>query len=200
MSLPRIGWITILILGVMIVISIIIILSAIYRLLLKKDFKTNFFSVQTVTQQQKELYIAEGKDQLDNQCQVAKQHLRELRLRIYTGGLLTFDMKDQKDQDILELISYYIIDRVNYEVKNDLTRNNITHKSDIDLKEYSDAKAKGYYLYIKDCLYRFNSKLPEFNLPEIMHKIPESDICILFHNIYSAAKAIAGNQIKDEIK
>ncbi len=138
------------------------------------------------------MFIAEGKDQLENQCQVAKQLLKKIRIRLYETALEELKINDKKDLEILELITHRITDRLNYDVRNDLTRNHITKKNDTELKDYSDAKAKGYYYMMYDRLYNMNSKLPEYNLPRIIENIPETEIKNIFYDIYYSARNIAG--------
>lgn len=192
-SIPTVGWITILVLGLFILITLIFVCTGLLYIAFKKNIKTKIFELTDVPkQQQREMYIAEGKDQLDNQCQVAKQLLKKIRIRLYQAAIMKLDIKDSKDQEILELITYRIADRLNYDVRNDLTRNHITKKNDDELREYSDAKSKGYYYMMYDRLYNMNSRLPDFNLPSILDDIPESEIRNIFYDIYFSARSIAG--------
>lgn len=192
-TIPTVGWITILVLGFFILVTLILVVTGVLYVIFKKNIKTKIFELTDVPkQQQRELYIAEGKDQLDNQCQVAKQLLKKIRIRLFQSGVMKFEIKDQKDIEILELITYRIADRLCYDVRNDLTRNHITKKNDEELKEYSDAKAKGYYFMMYDRLYNLNSKLPNFDLPKILDDISESEIRNIFYDIYFSARSIAG--------
>lgn len=198
-SISNTGWIAIIVLGILISILFTIALFCLMYVLLKKNFKTQLFELSDAPkQQQREMYIAEGKDQLDNQSQVAKQLLKKVRIRMYSAAVDLFEIKNQKDLEILELITYRITDRLNYDVRNDLTRNHITKKSDEELKEYSNAKAKGYYYMMYDRLYNMNPKLPEYNLPSILDNIPESEIKSIFYEIYHSARSIAGIGGKNE--
>ncbi len=195
-SLPTIAWVTLLVLGIAIVVFLTIALAGILYVILNKNLKSKFFELSDIPkQQQREMYIAEGKDQLDNQCQVAKQLLKKIRIRLYQAGVSKLDIKDQKDLEILELITYRIADRLNYDVRNDLTRNHITKKNDDQLKEYSDAKAKGYYFMMYDRLYNMNSRLPTYELPKILDEISESEIRNIFYDIYFSARSIAGGNV-----
>lgn len=192
-SIPTIGWISVLIFGIVLIVVVAIVLTFLMYWMLKKNIKTKLFEiVEAPKQQERELFIAEGKDQLDNQCQVAKQLLKKIRIRLYEAGITKFDIKDRKDLEILELITYRIADRLNYDVRNDLTRNHITKKTDSELKEYSDAKAKGYYFMMYDRLYNMNARLPEFELPKILDLVPEAEIKSIFYDIYFSARSIAG--------
>lgn len=199
-NLPSVAWITILILGIFILLLVTGSVIGIFYLMLKKNIKTKVFELSAVPEQQKELLQAEGKDQLDNQCQVAKQMLKELRIKMFTTGKNIFSMQDSHELVIMELISYRITDRLNYDVRNDLIRNHITKKTDEDLYEYSLAKAKGYYFMIKDRLFIFNDKLPEYDLPQIIEKIPINEINSIFLEIYKSAKSIAGGGMKHDNK
>lgn len=195
-SLPTIAWVTLLVLGIAIVVFLTIALAGILYVILNKNLKSKFFELSDIPkQQQREMYIAEGKDQLDNQCQVAKQLLKKIRIRLYQAGVSKLDIKDQKDLEILELITYRIADRLNYDVRNDLIRNHITKKNDDQLKEYSDAKAKGYYFMMYDRLYNMNSRLPTYELPKILDEISESEIRNIFYDIYFSARSIAGGNV-----
>ena len=192
-KIPIIGWITILVLGLLIITTIIFIVIGLIYIGLKKNIKSKLFEISEIPkQQQRELFIAEGKDQLENQCQVAKQLLKKIRIKLYESGVKELNIIDKKDLEILELITYRIADRLNYDVRNDLTRNHITKKTDEELKEYSNAKAKGYYYMMFDRLYNMNSRLPEYNLPKILDPIPESEIKSIFYEIYFSARSIAG--------
>ena len=198
-SISNTGWFAIIILGLIIAVMFTIAVYCIMYILLKKNFKTQLFELSDAPkQQQREMYIAEGKDQLDNQSQVAKQLLKKVRIRLYESGVELFKIEDTKDLDILELITYRITDRLNYDVRNDLTRNHITKKSDEELKEYSNAKAKVYYYMMYDRLYNMNPRLPEYNLPKILDNIPESEIKSIFYEIYHSARSIAGVGGKNE--
>ena len=192
-DIPTVGWIFLFIAIFFIFIIAIGIVASIFYLFIHKNIKTKLFEVENLPkQQQKEMYIAEGKDQLENQCQVAKQLIKKLRIKLYSTGLDIFDIKEKKDLEIFELITYRISDRLNYDVRNDLTRNHITKKTDEELSEYSNAKAKGYYYMIYDRLYNMNSRLPEFDLPKIIELIPEQEINNIFNEIYFSARDIAG--------
>lgn len=192
-SIPTIGWVIFLILGFFILIIVSFALSGLLYVILRKNIKTKLFELCEVPkQQQREMFIAEGKDQLDNQCQVAKQLLKKIRIRLFQAGVMKFDLQDQKDVEILELITYRIADRLNYDVRNDLTRNHITKKNDDELREYSDAKAKGYYFMMYDRLYNMNNKLPNYELPKILDDLSESEIRSIFYDIYYSARSIAG--------
>lgn len=192
-SLPTAAWISILIFAIVVVIVIALLLTGVLYVLLKKNIKTKLFEIADVPkQQQRELFIAEGKDQLDNQCQVAKQLLKKLRIRLYEIAMEDYSNIDDKSKEILELITYRIADRLNYDVRNDLTRNHIAKKSTEELRQYSIAKANGYYYMIYDRLYNLNGKLPEYNLPKLLEKLSISEIEALFFEIYSSAQRIAG--------
>lgn len=199
-SIPSIGWVVIFVLGFIAVLIIGFAIMGIFYLILKKNIKSKIFEITDIPQQQqRELFIAEGKDQLENQCQVAKQLLKKVRIRIYEAGIEQLKIQDHKDIEIFELITYRIADRLNYDVRNDLTRNHITKKTDEELKEYSNAKAKGYYYMMYDRLYNMNSRLPDYELPKTLELIPESEIKAIFYEIYHSARSIAGgNGGKDE--
>lgn len=194
-NLPTIAWVTLLVLGISIVVFLTIALGGLLYVILNKNIKSKLFELSNIPkQQQREMYIAEGKDQLDNQCQVAKQLLKKIRIRLYQAGVSKLDITDQKDLEILELITYRIADRLNYDVRNDLTRNHITKKNDDQLHEYSDAKAKGYYFMMYDRLYNMNSRLPNYELPKILDEISEAEIRNIFYDIYFSARSIAGGK------
>lgn len=199
-ELPTVGWICLLIIALVAMGIIVILLFYVAHYLRKHDIKTPFLetkAVQEITEksniQQRELLIAEGKDQLDNQCQVAKQILKEIRIKLYKTALNTFEFKDPKDLVIMELITYRIVDRLCYDVKNDLTRNHITKKTQYELEQYTRAKARGYSTLIRDRLFIFNDKLPDFDLPKIMEVIQPMEIETLFKDIYFSARRIVGS-------
>lgn len=192
-SIPFFGWVVILVLGILIIGSFVLFLVLLMRMTKSHTIKTNFFEV-TAKEQQKELFIAEGKDQLDNQCQVAKQILKEIRVILYESMVERFSITERKDLHIVELITYRIVDRLNYEVKNDLTRNHIVKKSNTELEQYTRAKARAYYSLIKDRLYTCNAYLPNYNLPDVMQDISTQTIETIFKDIYFSARRIAGGK------
>lgn len=191
-EIPTIGWVTILIISVLLLVIISIIIYFVFYTLFKKNIKTKFFEINEIPKQQKDLYIAEGKDQLDNQSQVAKQMLKALRVKLYTIGKDLLKIDNQKDLYILELITYRITDRLNYEIRNDLTRNHIINKSDDELVEYTKAKAKGYKMLVQDRLFLCNPKLSRYDLPSIMTQVSDDDFIKIFKDIYFAARSIVG--------
>lgn len=191
-NISKFGWTAIIIICSLIFIVLIALIIVIGNVIFKKNIKTKIFDITDIEKNQKDMYRAEGKDILENQCQVAKQLLKELRIKLFKTGMDIYKFENQKDVEILELLTYRIVDRLNYDVRNDLTRNHITSKTDSELVAYSEAKAKGYYFLIKDRFYIWNSKLPEFNLPKIIESIPEMEIKNIFTEIYFSARSIAG--------
>ena len=191
-NISKFGWTAIIIICSLIFIVLIALIIVIGNVIFKKNIKTKIFDITDIEKNQKDMYRAEGKDILENQCQVAKQLLKELRIKLFTSGMQIYNFENPKDVEILELLTYRIVDRLNYDVRNDLTRNHITSKTDSELIAYSEAKAKGYYFLIKDRFYIWNSKLPEFNLPKIIESIPELEIKNIFIEIYFSARSIAG--------
>ena len=194
-SIPTIGWIAFIVVGCLL--AGIIIFSIIYlnNLLSKKNLKTKIFELnEPIKKEIKERYIAEGKDIIDNQSQVAKLMLKIARIRIYEEGLKLFDITDEKDKIIFELITYRISDRLNYELKNDFTRNHIINKTDTELEQYALAKTKAYYRLLTEKLYMFNSKLPNYDLPKIMNQLPFEEAKKLFTEIYFSGRDIVGRK------
>lgn len=194
---PVIGWIVLLILGILVLGLIGLIIGVIFYVVKNKNIRSKYFDCSTP--EKKELYMAEGKDQLDNQCHVAKQLLKELRIKLYVIGKKKFELSEN-DQIILELITYRIVDRLNYDMKNDLTRNHITKKSDKDLIAYSDSKADAYFMQIKDRLFMLNSSLRGCDLPLIMDEIPESWFREFYRKIYFRCRDIAGAREEESKK
>ena len=193
-SIPTIGWITVLIIGVLLCAVLIFALYVIS----KKNLKSKFVELnEPIKEAVKERYIAEGKDLIDNQSQVAKLMLKLARIEIYQTGLKVFNITDEKDRIILEMITYRISDRLNYELKNDFTRNHIVNKSNYELEQYANAKTKAYYRLVTEKLYMFNEKLPDYDLPKIMDHISFDDAKKLFTDIYFSGRDIAGKQIKE---
>lgn len=187
------GWTVFLILGIVITCGLVFLIFQAIKIVGTKKIKIKDCEITDEEHKkvQRELAMNEGKDQLDNQCQVAKNILKELRVKLYGAGIACFGFSG-KDLIIFELITYRIIDRLNYDVKNDLTRNHITHKTNYELEQYTRAKARGYYSLIKDRFYTSNAALPANNLPEIMEKIPLTEVEELFKDIYFSARRIAG--------
>ena len=191
-GISTVGWIVIAIIFSLVFLVLITALIIFFNLAFKKNIKLKHFSIEEVQPLQKELYFSEGKNQLENQCQVAKLLMKELRIKLYITGEKIFNLTDQRDKDILELITYRIVDRLIYDLRNDLTRNHITSKTDVELDRYSEAKANGYYIMIKDRFYIWNSKIPNYDLRQIIERIPKTEITNIFKNIYFSARDIAG--------
>ena len=122
--------------------------------------------------------------------------LKTARIKLYETGVKLFNMQDEKNKTIFELITYRISDRLNYELKNDFTRNHISNKSDYELEQYANAKSKAYYGLVTEKLYALNQKLPEYNLPEIMKQLPFDDAKKLFLDIYASGRDIVGKNKK----
>lgn len=192
-TIPTFGWVCLLIFGLAVCAIIFILLF----ILSKKNIKSKILEVTEIKPEIKERYIAEGKDLVDNQSQVAKMMLKMARIRIYEEGLKLFNITDQQEKNILELITYRIADRINYELKNDFTRNHIISKSNYELELYSNAKSKGYYTLVREKLYMHNNRLPNYDLPKIMTKISFEEANKLFTDIYFSARAIAGQERKN---
>ena len=118
-SIPTIGWISIIILGILFSAVIILAIVLICNVLKTKNIKSRFIEFnEPIREEVKEHYIAEGKDLIDNQSQVAKLMLKVARIRIFEEGMKLFNIQDEKDKTILEMITYRISDRLNYELKN----------------------------------------------------------------------------------
>jgi len=196
-TIPTIGWISIIIIGALIAAVLLFALNV----LAKKNLKSKIIELnEPIREEIKERYIAEGKDLIDNQSQVAKLMLKVARIKIYETGLKIFDIKDEKDKTILEMITYRISDRLNYELKNDFTRNHIVNKSNYELEQYANAKSKAYYRLLTEKLYMFNEKLPEYDLPKIMEHVTFEDTKKLFTDIYFSGRDIAGQKIEGDKK
>ena len=197
-SIPTIGWISVIIIGILLTAIVIFALVLVFELFKRKNIKSKFIELnEPIREEIKERYLAEGKDLIDNQSQVAKLMLKTARIQLYETGLKLFNIKDDKDKTILEMITYRISDRLNYELKNDFTRNHIVNKSNYELEQYANAKAKAYYRLIAEKLYMFNEKLPAYELPKIMDEISFDDTKKLFTDIYFSGRDIAGKQIKE---
>ena len=198
-SIPTIGWITILIIGILLLAVVVFAIILIAKLLSKKDIKTKYVEInEPIRPEIKERYIAEGKDLIDNQSQVAKLMLKIARIKLYETGTKLFPAMDDKDKTIFELITYRISDRLNYELKNDFTRNHIINKSDYELEQYANAKTKAYYRLVTEKLYMFNSKLPDYDLPKIMDSLDFDEAKKLFTEIYFSGRDIVGKQSKGD--
>lgn len=163
---------------------------AIFYILKNKNIKLK--DIEIIEDSKKELYQTQGKNTLDNQTSNAHNLLKKVWLDIYDIGRKKFNITDPTELFLLEDIAHLIEGKLNYEVKNDLTRNHITEKGDLDLNKYSDAKASGYYNSVKANLFSYNSQLPKYDLPELMEEISLDDYKRLFSEIYFNARKIAG--------
>ena len=148
--------------------------------------------IEIVTRSQKELYRTEGKNSLDNQTSNAHNLLKKIWIDLFEIGRSKFNITDQVELFILEDIAHLIEGKLNFEVKNDLTRNHITEKGDLELTKYSEAKATGYYQSVKASLYQYNVQLPKYDLPAIMNDITIDTFKNLFTELYFNARKIAG--------
>ena len=185
-NMPVVGWCAIFLLIIVICICIILI----YQLAKNKDIRLKH--IELTEKAQKELYHTEGKNMLDNQTSNAHNLLKKVWIDIFDTGKRIFNITKQQELFILEDIARLIEGELNYEVKNDLTRNHITEKNDMELQKYSDAKATGYYHAVQANLYSYNVQLPNYNLPDIMNSITLDDYKRIFSAIYFNARKIAG--------
>lgn len=195
-GISNFGWVCLAIIILMLA-GTVITICVIWK---NRNIKTKFFESDIVKEHretQKEILMSEGKDQLENQCQVAKNILKELRIKVYETGLRKFEITQKQEKDLLELLTYRIVDRLNYDVKNDLTRNHITHKTDFELEQYSRAKARGYYSMIKDRLYKGNDYLPNYNLPQLLDDISRMEVETIFKDVYYSARRIANGMMNN---
>ena len=186
-SIPTVGWLVVF----MLVVLLGGVFVGLYRILMLKDLKIKDFEVST-EKEMKEQYKAEGKNLLDNQTANAHNLLKKVWIDLYKTGIELYDITDPNELFILEDIAHLIEGKLNYEVKNDLTRNHITTKTDLELSKYSDAKSVGYYRSVTAMLYQYNRQLPEYELPRIMDKISLDDFKRIFGEIYFGARKIAG--------
>lgn len=170
-----------------------VILAALW-IIKNRDVRLKGFEI--VTKSQKELFRTEGKNTLDNQTNNAHHLLKKIWIDIYDVGRKKFNIYDDMELFILEDIAHLIESKLNYEVKNDLTRNHITEKGDLELQRYSDAKAIGYYHCVKANLYQYNIQLPRYDLPEILDNISIDEYKRIFNEIYFNARKIAGEVTK----
>lgn len=165
---------------------------AIFYILKNKNIKLK--DIEIIEDSKKELYQTQGKNTLDNQTSNAHNLLKKIWLDIYNIGRTKFNITDSSELFLLEDIAHIIEGKMNYEVKNDLTRNHILEKGDLELAKYSDAKASGYYCSLRANLFSYNNQLPKYNLPEIMNDISLDDFRRLFSEIYFNARKIAGSK------
>lgn len=166
------------------------VVAVVFWVVRNRDVKLRDFEI--ITKSQKELYKTEGKNALDNQTSNAHNLLKKIWLDIYDTGRKKFGISDAGELFLLEDIAHLIESKLNYEVKNDLTRNHITEKGDLELTKYADAKALGYYRSVRANLYSYNIQLPKYDLPEIMDEISVDDFRRLFNDVYFGARKIAG--------
>lgn len=198
-NLPPIAWLTIIIISILISVLIYVAIYAVFNLLIKKNIKTKVLELSEVSPYIKEKYVAEGKDVIDNQSQVAKLMVKGGRLRLYQKGLNLFNFKTEQEKIIFELLTFRIADRLVYELKNDFTRNHILNKTDYELEQYARSKSKAYYCLIKEKLSIYTEKLPNYDLIKVIDEIPMDDIYGLFKDIYYAGRGIVGyKEKKDE--
>lgn len=185
-TLPPIGWVVL----IMLIGLCTVLVYGIFRFIEHRNIK--FKNLEVTQETQKELYQTEGKNLLDNQCNNANNLLEQVWIRIYEVVQRQNKISDPKDLFILEDICHLIEDKLELYVKNDLTRNHITVKTDLELEHYSDGKAKGYYSKVQSLLYQYNNQLPEINLPAAMNEITMEDYRKIFHDIYFSSREIAG--------
>ena len=191
-KMPAIGWVVVGIFGCLVVILTGMIFYGVYAIVQTKDVRLKNFEIASKTQ--KELYQTEGKNVLENQSTNAHNLLKKVWMDIFQTGRRIFNISDQMELFLLEDIAHLIENRLNYETRNDLTRNHITEKSDLELTKYSDSKAAGYYAAVCAELFRLNVQLPKYDLPEIMNHITLDDYKRLFSEIYFSARKIAGEK------
>lgn len=184
----------VLLIGFLIILAVLVAAVTIIMFWIVKNRDIRLKDIEIVNRSQRELYQTEGKNTLDNQTSNAHNLLKKIWIDIYEVGRRKFKISEQTELFILEDIAHLIEGKLNYEVKNDLTRNHITEKSELELMKYSDAKATGYYRSVKANLYSYNIQLPKYDLSEVMDEISMDSYKQLFLELYSNAKKIAGGE------
>ena len=184
----------IILIGLLLIIAFLAAAVIIIMFWIVKNRDIRLKDIEIVNKSQRELYQTEGKNTLDNQTSNAHNLLKKIWIDLYEVGRKKFKITEQTELFILEDIAHLIEGKLNYEVKNDLTRNHITEKTEIELLKYSDAKATGYYRSVKANLYSYSIQLPRYDLSEIMNDISIDDYKQLFIELYSNAKKIAGGE------
>lgn len=189
-SMPAVAWVAVFLL----IVTVLVFIILTFFFVKNKNIKLKNFEIEEKVKTQKELYKTEGKNVLDNQSSTAHNLLKKIWIDLYEKGKSKFNIGDATELFLLEDIAHLIESKLNYEVKNDLTRNHITEKSDLDLQKYSEAKSLGYYRLVRDSLYSYNVQLPKYNLPDILKEISLDDYKRLFSEIYFGARKIAGGE------
>lgn len=182
--------------GALVIISVFLTAMIVLIVWIIKTRDVKIKDIEIVTNSQKELYRTEGKNTLDNQTSNAHNLLKKIWIDLYDTGRKKFNITDASELFLLEDIAHLIEGKLNYDVKNDLTRNHITEKDDLELSKYSEAKATGYYRAVKANLYAYNVQLPKYELPEIMNDITLDEYKRIFTELYFNARKIAGEPQK----
>ncbi|MGP1459233.1 MAG: hypothetical protein ACTTKL_07970 [Treponema sp.] len=191
-KMPVIGWVVVGIFACMLVLLAGMIFYGLYTIVKTKNIRLK--NIEIASKTQKELYHVEGKNVLENQSSNAHNLLKKTWMDIFETGRRIFNITNQMELFLLEDIAHLIENQLNYETRNDLTRNHITEKSDLELTIYSDSKATGYYAAVCAELYRLNIQLPDYDLPEIMNHITLDEYKRIFKEIYFSARRIAGEK------
>ena len=128
---------------------------------------------------------------LTSQYANALNLLRGLRIELRNAGREHLRLSTDAEILALEDVTARIEHRIEREVFLDLIRNHFGEKSKEALKEYSDAKAEGYWRRVNADLSDFSSRFPGQNLSALMDYIPIESYYKLFEEIYSSANRIA---------
>lgn len=172
-----------------------------FNLLLKRDVRTKHFEVRAREEQtrlQKEARSLEAEkaryatgDLISAQFSLSSNLLRRIGVDIYEAGTRQIPAGDGKDRHILRGVSRAIRANVEKEVLFDIVRNHIPSKSDEELRAYSDAKAEGYWQFVKSELYRLSDQLDGIDVAALMEGIPVDGFKELFYSVYAGVRDTA---------
>ena len=196
-AIPPAGWA--LLFAALVLVGAVLI--GLYQILLKKEVRLKH--VELLTRKEAKEAQAEARsleaekirystgDLISAQFSLSSNLLRRVSTGIYEAGLSRLPLEDEKDRHILRGMSRAIRANVEREVLFDIVRNHIPCKNDDELRAYSDAKAEGYWHFVKAELYRLSDQMSGVDVAGVMEHIPLDDYKELFYGVYSGVRDTA---------
>lgn len=178
-QVPTVAWVMLSLVCITLIILLFILVT---RILKEKNIVTPHFSLTEKQQLQ-----AESRELSDHQMRGAQEILGYIAVELREISNEKFPQMTYLEKAYMDLLGKYIISSILENFRLDLVRNHIVKKSDIELKEYAEAKADIYYIMVKSIISKWNMGIEQYDLNIILDGIPQSEFNTLFYKAYKNA-------------